>query len=90
MLNPTPLSRFYVDPKSGIVYSYPDPTKINIREICDSRCTMSATAVDNEGASDAIQLAIVPVGEEEIVALEVTDGGMETGIRFSSATEKRN
>ena len=61
------------------MYSYPDPSKINIREICDSRCVMSASAVDNEGESDPIELAIVPVGEEEIVALEVIGGGVNTG-----------
>ena len=61
------------------MYSYPDPSKINIREICDSRCVVIASAVDNEGASDPIQLAIVPVGEDEIVALEVTGGGVDTG-----------
>ena len=61
------------------MYSYPDPSKINIREICDSRCVMAASAVDNEGESDPIELAIVPVGEEEIVALEVIGGGVATG-----------
>ena len=66
------------------MYSYPDASKINIREICDSRCVVSASAVDNEGASDPIELAIVPVGEEEIVALEVTAGGLDTGfVNFS-------
>ena len=61
------------------MYSYPDPSKINIREICDSRCEVIASAVDNEGASDPIELAIVPVGEDEIVALEVIGGGVDTG-----------
>ena len=61
------------------MYSYPDPSKINIREICDSRCSMSASAVDNEGESEPIELAIVPVGEEEIVALEVIGGSVDTG-----------
>ena len=61
------------------MYSYPDASKINIREICDSRCVVSASAVDNEGAADPIELAIVPVGEDEIVALEVTGGGTDTG-----------
>ena len=65
------------------MYSYPDASKINIREICDSRCVVSATAVDNEGAADPIELAIVPVGEDEIVALEVTGGGVDTGFEIS-------
>ena len=71
--------RFYVDPKTGLVYSYPDETKINIREICDSLCVMSASAIDNGAVSDPIQLSIVPVREDEVVALEVTDGGVNTG-----------
>ena len=71
--------RFYVDAKTGFVYSYPDETKINIREICDSLCVMSASAIDNGAVSDPIQLSIVPVGEDEVVALEVTDGGVDTG-----------
>ena len=40
---------------------------------------MSASAVDNEGESEPIELAIVPVGEEEIVALEVIGGNVDTG-----------
>ena len=40
---------------------------------------MSASAVDNEGESEPIELAIVPVGEEEIVALEVIGGSVDTG-----------
>ena len=40
---------------------------------------MSASAIDNGAVSDPIQLSIVPVGEDEVVALEVTDGGVDTG-----------
>ena len=61
---------FYIDDTLGFVYAYPSDA-VNIGDLCGDSCQLEIEADDGNGEKSSITVRIVPVGEDEVVPLDI-------------------